>query len=276
MDDIFDYLDYRDYLADHYQDNKKRRRSFSFRYITLKTGLDASFYAKVLNKQKHIADNAIPILTDFLKLKKRERDYFTVLVHFNKSKRAAQEQLYFEKLLSLRTPISKKLEKNKYDYFSSWYNIVIREQMSVHPFSGNVRDLAARLLPRITPEQAKRSVKLLEKLGLIQKESDGSYRATEEFISTDGVMRTLAVRTFQKEALRLAGEAIERVPKKDRDITTLTISASRACLEAIRERLTEVRGEILQMVQEDTGPEEVYQLNFQVFPLTQNSSRKER
>jgi uncharacterized protein (TIGR02147 family) len=68
----------------------------------------------------------------------------------------------------------------------------------------------------------------------------------------------------------LAAEAIERIPKEQRDISTLTLSTSAACLEAIRERLSEVRQEIMEMVKMDGNAEEVYQLNFQVFPLTHN------
>jgi uncharacterized protein (TIGR02147 family) len=86
MNDIFDYMEYRNYLKDHYDCNKRSHTFFSFRYIALKTGLDASFYVKVLNKQKHIADTAVPALVDFLKFNKREGEYFAALVHFNKAK----------------------------------------------------------------------------------------------------------------------------------------------------------------------------------------------
>jgi uncharacterized protein (TIGR02147 family) len=66
-------------------------------------------------------------------------------------------------------------------------------------------------------------------------------------------------------------EAIDRVPKSDRDITTLTVSTTRSCLEEIRERLTEVRQEIMEIVRKEDKAEDVYQINFQVFPLTRNN-----
>jgi uncharacterized protein (TIGR02147 family) len=270
MFDIFEYLEYQEYLRDHYQSNKKRYRYFSFRYIAQKTGLDASFYVKVLNKQKHIADAAIPALIGFLKLNKRESEYFTTLVHFNKAARPEQERLYFEKLLSLRNPISKTLDKDKYDYFSSWRNVAVWEELKVVAFKGDFADLAARLNPPITAAQAKRSVLLLERLGMVRREGKGTYKATDQFVSSDGVTRVMAVRAFQKEMSLLAAEAIERIPKEQRDISTLTLSTSVACLEEIRERLTEVRQEIMELVKKYGDSEEVFQLNFQVFPLTRN------
>jgi uncharacterized protein (TIGR02147 family) len=276
MIDIFEYLEYQDFLRDHYKSSKNNQRFFSFRYIALKTGLDASFYVKVLNKQKHISESAIPALVAFLKLNKRESEYFSALVRFNKAKRPEQERLYFEKLLALRNPVSKTLEKDKYDYFSSWRNVAVWEELKVISFKGDYSDLASRLVPAITPTQAKSAVRLLEKLGMIVREKDGVYRATDEFVSSDGVTRAMAVRAFQKELSLLAAEAIERIPKERRDISTLTLSTSAACLEAIRERLTEVRHEIMEMVKKDGAAEEVYQLNFQIFPLTCNTKSEDR
>jgi len=276
MIDIFEYLEYQDFLRDHYKNSKNNQRFFSFRYIALKTGLDASFYVKVLNKQKHISESAIPALASFLKLNKRESEYFSALVRFNKAKRPEQERLYFEKLLALRNPVSKTLDKDKYDYFSSWRNVAVWEELKVIAFKGNYSDLAARLVPSISPAQAKSAVRLLEKLNMIVHEKDGTYRVTDEFISSDGVTRAMAVRAFQKELSLLAADAIERIPKEQRDISTLTLSTSAACLEAIRDRLTEVRHELMEMVKKDGAAEEVYQLNFQIFPLTCNRKRGDR
>ena len=276
MNDIFDYMEYRNYLKDHYDCNKRSHTFFSFRYIALKTGLDASFYVKVLNKQKHIADTAVPALVDFLKFNKREGEYFAALVHFNKAKNSDQERFYFEKLLSLRTPPAKVLEKECYDYFSSWRNIALREELNIVSFKNDCADIAGKLLPPATPSQVRQSIKLLEKLGMVRKDDHGAFKPTDEFITTDGVVKAMAVKSFQKEVCKLGMEAIDRVPKQDRDISTLTISTSRACLEAIRERLTEFRREIMDLVGKEEKAEEVYQINFQIFPLTHNSATEKK
>ena len=275
MNDIFEYMEYRNYLRYHYECNKRSHRYFSFRYIALKTGLDASFYVKVLNKEKHIADTAIAPLIDFLKLNKREGEYFSTLVRFNKAKAPEQERFYFEKLLSLRLPPAKMLQKDLYDYFSSWRNIALREEMNIVAFKGDCNGIAGRLLPPATPAQARKSIQLLEKLGMIRKDENGAYRPTDEFITTDGIVKAMAVKSFQKEVCKLGMEAIDRVPKQDRDISTLTISTSRACLELIRERLTEIRREIMELARKEEKTEEVYQINFQIFPLTRNNVAKD-
>ncbi|HON11986.1 MAG TPA: TIGR02147 family protein [Chitinispirillaceae bacterium] len=274
MKPVFEYLDYRDFLKDHYDHNKKNR-FFSFRYIAVKTGIDASLYAKILNKQRHISTAKAAELCDFLKLKRTEKKYFELLVRFNRAKTTEETRLYFEKMLSLRDSPAVLLEKDKYDYFLNWYNAALRDLIKIIPFTGDYNDLARRLCPEITEVQAKKSVQLLEKLGLIFRDSDGVWRLTDDFIRTDGKMAALAVRSFQKEMCRLGMESIERIPKEQRDISTITVSSSKACMELIRERLADFRREILQIISEDEGMEEVYQLNFQVFPLTCNKWKKE-
>ncbi|MFW5775408.1 MAG: TIGR02147 family protein [Chitinivibrionales bacterium] len=267
---LFEYLDYRDFLKDHY-DSQKKHRFFSFRYITAKTGIDASLYAKILNKQRHLSSARTDDLSRFLNLSKREQKYFHVLIQFNRAKTNEETRLYFDKLLTLRDSPAVVLEKDKYDYFTSWYNAAIRDLIKIVPFTGDYKDLARRLCPRITEAQAKKSIRLLEKLGLIARDESGVWHLTDDFITTDGKMSIMAVRAFQKQMCRLGMESLERIPKGSRDISTITVSSSRACMELIREKMGDFRKEILQIIAEDDGLEEVYQLNFQVFPLTRNS-----
>jgi uncharacterized protein (TIGR02147 family) len=274
MDDIFSYLDYREYLRDHYNYNKSCHSYFSFRYVAGKTGLDASFYVKVLNKQKHIANTAIPTLIQFLKLPKREGIYFSTLVYFNKAKTADQESMYLQKLLVLRKPSATLIENDLYEYFAAWWNVAIREELNILQFTDDYDDLAARINPAITTQQVRRSIKLLLKLGLIKPDDNNILKPTHEFLTTNGLDNAKAVRNYQKMVLKLASAAIDQVPRDDRDISTLTISTSRNCLEAIRERLTEVRREIMELVRQDQHSEEVFQINVQIFPLTRNSRRQ--
>ncbi len=274
MDDIYKYLDYREFLRDHYTFNKSCHGFFSFRYVAGKTGLDASFYVKVLNKQKHIANTAIQTLIGFLKLSKREGTYFSTLVHFNKAKTTDQETFYLQKLLMLRKPVATVLENNLYEYFATWWNVVLREELNIIPFRGDYEELGNRLWPSISSVQAQRSIALLEKLGLIEKDASGNWRPKQDFLTTNGVDHIKAVRSFQKSVLKLAASAIDTIPKDERDYSTLTVSASKKCIEFIRERMSELRNEIFEIVRKDEQAEEVYQVNFQIFPLTRNNVKK--
>jgi len=273
MDEIFTYMDYRDYLRDHYQLNKGSHRFFSLRYIAGKTGIDASYYMKILNKKKHISDRSIPVLIEFLKLDQLQAEFFTTLVHFNKAKERQEELMYFEKLVSLRDPPAKPIDREDYKFFSSWLNIAIREELNILPFYGNVGDLASRFQPAVSKMHVRRSITLLKKLGIIQRRKNGRYEPGTPFIITDGSTSPSEVKSFQRETLNLAIGALDSIADRDRDISTITISTTRACFEAICKRLAEIRNEIMELVRKESKSEEVYQINFQAFPLTKNGEK---
>ncbi len=265
---IYEYLEYRDFLRDHYEAQKKQRYHYSFRYISLKTGIDASFYAKILEKQKHLSPKNVGILAKFLKLDDKETAYFSVLVQFTKARSREQIQSLFDKLMTLRDPPAATIERNSYEYFKHWYTPAIRELLNFFPFDGDYAKLGASLLPQITARQAREAVGVLERLGVIDRLNSGGFRLTDQFVSTGPQWRDMAIARFQQQMSQLAVESVDSVPHEHRDISTLTVSTSWECLKAIRERLAEVRHEIMGMIKEEENVDEVFQINLQIFPLS--------
>lgn len=265
---IFEYFDYREYLKDHYELNKRRHSYFSYRYIAIKTGLDASFYVKVLQKQMHLSIKSLPGIVTFLGLNKKEGEYFTLLVKFNRTKLMGDTRLYFDKLLELRELHTCTLESEKYEYFSKWYYVAIRELLNYYEFTGDYKSLGAKLNPPISESKAKKGIELLERLGLVRINGKGSYELTDQFVTTGDSWSSLAIENFQKEMLYLAQTSMSRLSKKDRETSTVTISMSIKSLNTMKQRLREFRKELLEIAKMDEQPDGVFQINFQVFPLT--------
>jgi hypothetical protein len=142
---VFKYLDYRDFLKDHYESSKKRYEFFSFRYISLKTGLDASFYLKVLQKQLHLSLKSIPAIVRFLGFKKNESEYFNLLVRFNRATQEDEVRLYFEKLTELQSLSENKMDSDDesgctfFTTDSSWNNSSFENvQFAIHQVDSSI------------------------------------------------------------------------------------------------------------------------------------------
>lgn len=266
--DMFHYLEYREFLRDYYEAGKERQGFFTVRYMGMKTGLDASFLVKVMNKQLHLSEKSLPAVCAFLKLNKARADYFKTLVHFNKAKSRDQAQLYFEKLSRLHTTDAMVVERSRYRYFSEWYIIAVRELLNIVDFRGDFQALSRLFIEDVSPAQARKAVELLVKLGLIQTASDGTYTLTNKNISAGEHWQSIAIRALQKTMINLAEKALDGIPKEKRDISCMTVSASEETLELIRDRIRDMRREIAEILKSDAHPENVYQINFQVFPLT--------
>jgi uncharacterized protein (TIGR02147 family) len=275
MKSVFEYLDYRDFLKDFYEEKKSEHSFFSYRLFGSKVGLDASYLAKVLIGQRHISNGSIGKITAFCGLREREADFFETLVHFVKARSHKESKLLFEKLLSQKSVGAKTLLPHQYAFYQKWYHSALRSILEFYDFRGDYRALAQQLSPPISAREAKESVRLLEKLGLIKKDETGRYRMTDAAITTGPQWHSLAIQAFQEETIRLSAESLARHPKNHRDVSTVTMNISAQNFEEIRERINEFRSSIIKFVNEQSSPDRVVQLNIQLFPLTQIKERKQ-
>lgn len=268
MVNVFDYYDYRKFLRDSYEKMHSKDVKFSYRFIQNKTGIDPGFLVKVFNGQKSLPEKAIPRFIKLLKLGNRQSEYFTDLVFYGRAKSDIQKKSFFEKLISYKEPGCRVIETDLYEFYNKWYYTAIRELIGIYPFSGNFDELAGLLVPQISISEAREAVKLLERLGLISKDQHGRYSQTDRFITTGEKCKKNATRTFHKETIQLASDALERIPQEMRDISTITATLSADGFSKLKNKMTEFRNEILKIVQEEKNATGVYHLNFQLFPIS--------
>lgn len=271
MKSIYNYLEYRDFLLDHFKSEKSKKSFYSYRYISTKTGIDASYYVKVLQKQKHIGDTKIKTLLSFLNLTGRKAEYFKTLVSYNRTKNSTVAKELFSKLINLKNSVGSQIYH--YNYFAQWYTIPMRELLNSYNFDGDYRKLANQFSPSLKESEAKKAIKTLIELDMVIKDSNGFLKPTDTHLTTGDQWSSIAVRNFQKKMITLAEEAIERFPKEERDISTVTISTSKACLNLISERLSQARREIMELIAAEDEVDGVYQINLQVFPLTKREKQ---
>jgi len=269
MRGILDYLDYRDFLKDFYETKKKENPWFSYRFMARRVDMDASHLVKILQAKRHIAPRSIRKFIFLCGLRGKEADYFETLVQFNKAKTDREVRKAYEHLLSLKDVKKYTLEKNQYEYYQKWYYSAIFTLLQYYPFKGDYAALAKKLSPAIKPSEAKRAVKLLKDLKLIRKKKDGNFELTNEFITTGEECRSIMIKSFQEETMRLAAESLHRHYKQDRNISTVTITIDRRDLETVDEMVGQFRNQLMKLAKETEKPDSVYQLNVQLFPMTE-------
>ncbi len=268
MNTIFEYLDYREFLRDYYEEKKKENPFFSYKLFGRMVDIDQSYLAKVLIKERHIALKAIKKFIDYFKFDKKEAEYFETLVHFVKAKADKQSKLYFEKLLSYKGIKAQVLTEQQYEFYTKWYYSAIRSLLQYYEFTGDYKALAEKLNPAISVKEAKQAIKLLLKLKLIEKDSNGKYHLVDTAISTGKEWQSLAIHAFQQETIGLARESLDRHPKESRDISTITMNISGKDFEQVKVMIQEFRKSVLRFVNDNASPESVYQMNIQLYPLT--------
>jgi uncharacterized protein (TIGR02147 family) len=268
MVNIFDYLDYREYLRDYYHEEKKNKPFFSYRFIGTRVGMDSSYVIKVLQGALHISTKKIAAFKKLLELNESECDFFETLVNFGRAKTETQRKAYFEQLFLQSSVKAHNVEPYQYEFFQKWFYSSVWAIINCTPFDGDYKALAEKCIPSITVWDAKHAVNLLEKLGLIIKNDDGLYHTTDQNLTTGWKWYSQAIECNQREMITLAQESINRFSKDVRDISTVTISIDENALPEIREHIRQFRSSLIKLVNSNGGTGRVYQLNMQLFPLS--------
>ncbi len=268
MKSIYTYYDYRRFVSDFYKEKKAVNPNYSYRYIASKVDLDHALVVKILQGKRHISTSKIDTFANLIGLSIRQKDYFRLLVAFGKARNNEERKHFFEKILAFSEIPEKQIQSNQYEFYQHWYYTAVREILNLSSFKDDYQWLAESVQPPITISEAKKAVKLLCKLGMIVQDEKGYYRLTEQFVTTGEQWQSIAVRSFQKEACNLASRAIDHVPKKERDISTVTVSLNKDALNRISEKMAELRREIIEIAASCQSVDRVYQLNLQLFPVS--------
>ena len=267
MKPIFEYTDYREWIRDAFDDFKQRKTVISWRYMAMKLGADPGNLLRVSQGKIHLTLSLVKPMAEFFELDEKETAYWTELVCFGRAKTDAEALNHYEKMQILKGIPLKRLAKKELEFYRHWYCNSIRSIIGICKFKDDYEGLAESCTPPITVEEAKSAVKLLYDLNMISKDRDGYWKVNDTFVSTGGNWRSEAVRTFQKETIRLAGESLERHAPPLRDISTVTMTFNMDDIALIREKIKEFRSELLRMSQEGKGDDTVFQLNVQLFPI---------
>jgi uncharacterized protein (TIGR02147 family) len=275
--DLFDYADYRQFIKDYVLTRQSANRAFSYRYLAMKAGINSSsFYTQIVKGARNLTKNTILRTCQALKLSDSEAEYFEHLVFFNQAGTIRDKNRYFELLTRCRSLHgARRLQPDQYDYFSAWYHCVVREAVVMLDFGDDFKKLAHFLSPAISAEQAKQSVELLLRLGLLVKTEHG-YAQADPTLTARSDIRSIQITNFQIEMLKHAIAAFDRCRPEKRIHSATTFGISEENAKVFAGKLRECREQLMNIAQNDPNPQVVYQLNLSLFPMTQPSTNRGR
>ncbi|QQR79282.1 MAG: TIGR02147 family protein [Deltaproteobacteria bacterium] len=271
---IYHYLDYRHFLRDYYEDQKKAKGSaFSYRSFARFAGLSSPNFLKlVIEGKRNLGLKGITQFSKALHLKSQEARYFHDLVQFNQATSDKERNLWYQKLATSRQYREiKEIEEGYFTYFSRWYYPAIREMVLVPHFKENPAWIANRLKPRISKKEAMAALELLLKLGFLKRDDAGKLIQSDRNITTAREVQSLAIRNYHRQMMTQAMDSIENTVREKRDISSLTIALSPEKFEEAKRRIQEFRRELNVLLSDESSEKmkNIFQINFQLFPLTE-------
>jgi uncharacterized protein (TIGR02147 family) len=272
---VYAYLDYRAFLRDHYAAKKAASRAFSYRAFSKRAGVASPNYLKlVVEGKRSLSPKMAERFAHACGLDADASRYFVHLVTFNQAKSSTERSQAYDKLNGFQSyRQAHKLELAHAAYYSDWYMPAIRELAASAQFRADPEWIADQLVPKVSPLQAQRALETLIELGLLVRNTAGRLVQADALVSTGPETRGLHIVAFHRAMTQRALEAIDLVPAAERDISSLTLCLGRGGLSTLKTRLQRLRRELLELSALETEPEQVVQVNFQLFPLSRAPKR---
>lgn len=267
---IYRYEDYRLYLKDFFACQKATVQGFTHREFAKLSGFSSSsFCLHVMQGHKNLSGDSIQKLISAMNLEGAAARYFETLVHYNQAKTLHDREFFFGELNKIRRKtLFYRVNKHQFILYSEWYFSVIRELAVYSRWDGDYQLLGSMVVPSLSAEKARKAVDALVQAGLLLYNEDGTLRQNSPVVSADAAPAVI-VNKLKKDFMLKALEAEEKFRKPAKYSSSATISMSMQTFNKAKDMIDELRQQLLTMALNDNEVDQVFQVNFQMFPLSE-------
>jgi uncharacterized protein (TIGR02147 family) len=267
---ITSHEDYRSYLEAVYQAIKSQTPEYSYAHFSVSLGLSSTNAHAVIAGHRNLSNKTGLRISTALGLTESQKRYLLALIKQEHAKSTAEREDAFQERVKLaRSSLPSKIDERRLNFFENWYHAAIIELLRLDDASDNAQWICENLRPGIPLPHVKQSLKLLRDLGyLVFDEAKGRLYPAEVSISTGDQVERLAILSYHRQMINLAVSAMDQIDAQERDIATITIGVSQRLREQIQHDLFAMRKKFLELAKEETKPDEILQINFQLFPIS--------
>jgi uncharacterized protein (TIGR02147 family) len=252
MKPIFEYIDFRLFLADYYVKHKSEQYSFSYRQFLNKAEVKSpSLYREVVEGKRNLSPKALQGFLNALQISDDEKLYFECLVHFCQSEQEVEKQKFFKTMLTLSSQNNFEIVGSScYWYYERWYHPVVRELICLPEIEGNTKNAWKLINPKIEFDEFNESVQSLIKHKFIEKNKKG-YTQIHPALSSSEDLSKLTLRSYHKQMLGIAKNSLDLLDPKERFAMSGTLALSETAYQKVCLEIQEFQKKCLSIATED-------------------------
>jgi uncharacterized protein (TIGR02147 family) len=249
--------DFRMRLQQELVERCSKNPMYSLRAFAKSLGIAPSALSAILNKKRPLTKKMVQRLAVNLGLSSKEIETFQKL-YINKK---TDEMLMTD---------FQQLALDTFAIIGDWYHYAILELIRLKNFDSDPKWMAQRL--GITKSEVNFAIERLHRVGLlkvIEKNGTRSYQSGNA-TNINGHLTSGASKRLQKQLLEKSMRALEELPIEVRNHTSITVAINSKSLEEAKEKIKNFRRHLCAFFEQDKNPNEVYQLQISLYPLTNN------
>lgn len=206
---VLNYSNPHSYLHDFYHYRKVLDQKFSYEIWSSEIGFKSRAYLKmVCDGKRNMTEQFIDLFSRSQNFNCEEKDHFTLLSLYHSTKSIVQKKILFDKILeNVKTSTPCDEVKNYVEFLSSQALPVLQLLLTYKDFSGS--EEALQKIMGVSSEKIKKSLKTLEKIGMIQSlnlesKNEKKWMATTKSFKVPDKFEDVALTLYHNESLKEA------------------------------------------------------------------------
>jgi uncharacterized protein (TIGR02147 family) len=270
--DIFEYLDLRQYLSDIYKFRKNSEYGFSYEKWAGEMEFRSRAYLRALViGEKPLHESLLLPLTKSLQLDVERTDYLTMLLRYSLAPSPELKESYGRQLMQKwKVYLQQATIVDIAEFLSDAMIPVIFTYLSFKDASSDLQTMAKVLSCDVQRIQNCLRCLIWQKLvdGSVDEQGQIHYQTVQPFFSVPSQVGSGFIKSFHKEGLKLAENAIEK-PSSERKCYATFVAMNEEQFGKFQEMIQDFNQRVLGTFDSpERGDKRIYRLNTQIFAVS--------
>lgn len=281
---ISDYMDYRKFLKDFYEfkreSTKTALRPYNYAIFSAAADIKSPNYLKmIIEGKRNLSDDMISKFSKACGMNKAESDEFSFLVTFNQAEEPADRNMALKQLSEFRLEQKVKhgeIDRKVFDKIPNWIGWIIYALLDQEGVYFSVQQLKDVLRGKVSENEVQHALNQLLEAGDLVKDADTGAISKGAAKEVPDEIPPALIRRLQMQLMYLGLESLYQDEANEREFGSLTLSLTEKEFNEIKFKLRQMRKSLHKentIARMESKGERVYQLNLQLYPVT-NAAKK--
>jgi uncharacterized protein (TIGR02147 family) len=280
---LAEYTDFRLFLKDVYEYRRQTEstglRSYSYSTFSAAADIKSPNYLKlIIEGRRNLSEDMITRFAKALRLNRADTEEFRSLVRYGQATAPIERNNFLKELADLRARRafeSGAINQRSWEKVPGWIGWVLYAMSEQANVDFDPEILQKLFRAKAGTEDIRESLKkLLDSGELAVSPETGKVEKARDLIESPQDLPVALIRKLQAELIYLGIESLFRDSPKDREFGAMTLAMTEEEFQQVRFELRQLRKRLQRDIlvkRKSTKGDRVYQMNIQLFPVTEKA-----